>query len=65
MEKKNMLLKGRCLWLRSTFPLSDVFEVLFQENERGLGSPFRPEFLNFEGAQESIPRNQFLQAVNF
>jgi hypothetical protein len=22
-----------------------------------------PEFLNFEGAQESIPRNQFLQAV--
>ncbi len=32
-------------------------------NGVGIGLPYRPEFLYFWGAQESIPRNQFRQAV--
>jgi hypothetical protein len=28
-----------------------------------VGSEYEPELLNFSGAQESIPRNQFRQAV--
>jgi hypothetical protein len=34
-----------------------------RERERVIDLSKEPEFLNFEGTQESIPRNQFRQAV--
>jgi hypothetical protein len=37
--------------------------LAFRIGFRNLGVRSEPEFLNFQGAHESIPRNQFRQAV--
>jgi hypothetical protein len=43
--------------------LSSLLKTDLQENILASISFSEPEVLNFEGARESIPRNQFRQAV--